>query len=261
MKKFLLFLLVLVAIAGSALGATTYRYNDNVQTVRGDAVGAARVTVYQAGTSTLVSLYSGVSTATTALANPTYTDSFGRYYFYAEPGLYDVVISGSNITTYTIEDVRVFSPSAGIYNVVDYGAIAGDALDDQPGIQAAIDATEDAGGGTVRIPSGNWLIASEILVSAAYASNAGVYITGDGTQATILRAFDDDINVIHWAGSFGGIEGIGITGVGYGLHLDSDRPGAPLGTVVGVAGRYGRPGFLAAFDIETGKKKCFENTC
>ncbi len=46
----------------------------------------------------------------------------------------------------------------------------------------------------------------------------------------------------------------GITGVGYGLHLDSDRPGAPLGTVVGVAGRYGRPGFMAAFDAETGQR-------
>ncbi len=47
---------------------------------------------------------------------------------------------------------------------------------------------------------------------------------------------------------------IGVTGVGYGLHLDSDRPGAPLGAVVGIAGRYGRPGFLAAHDAETGKK-------
>jgi len=47
---------------------------------------------------------------------------------------------------------------------------------------------------------------------------------------------------------------IGITGVGYGLHLDSDRPGAPLGAVVGVAGRYGRPGFLAAYDAATGKE-------
>lgn len=44
----------------------------------------------------------------------------------------------------------------------------------------------------------------------------------------------------------------GITGVGYGLHLDSDRPGAPLGAVVGFAGRYGRPGFMAAFDARTG---------
>lgn len=47
---------------------------------------------------------------------------------------------------------------------------------------------------------------------------------------------------------------VGITGVGYGLHLDSDRPGAPLGAVVGVAGRFGRPGFLVALDAETGRK-------
>lgn len=47
---------------------------------------------------------------------------------------------------------------------------------------------------------------------------------------------------------------IGVTGVGYGLHLDSDRDGAPLGAVVGFAGNYGRPGFLAAFDVNTGKR-------
>lgn len=47
---------------------------------------------------------------------------------------------------------------------------------------------------------------------------------------------------------------VGITGVGYGLHLDAPRENAPLGAVVGVAGRYGRPGFLAAFDAETGKR-------
>jgi alcohol dehydrogenase (cytochrome c) len=47
---------------------------------------------------------------------------------------------------------------------------------------------------------------------------------------------------------------IGVTGVGYGLHLEADRPGAPLGAVVGVAGRYGRPGFIAAYDANDGKK-------
>jgi len=46
---------------------------------------------------------------------------------------------------------------------------------------------------------------------------------------------------------------VGITGVGYGLHLEAPRADAPLGAVVGVAGRYGRPGFLAAYDVETGK--------
>jgi len=47
---------------------------------------------------------------------------------------------------------------------------------------------------------------------------------------------------------------IGITGVGYGLHLEGDRPDAPLGAVVGFAGSYGRPGFFAAFDAATGKR-------
>lgn len=47
---------------------------------------------------------------------------------------------------------------------------------------------------------------------------------------------------------------VGITGVGYGLHIEEDRPDAPLGAVIGVAGRYGRPGFLAAFDANTGKR-------
>jgi alcohol dehydrogenase (cytochrome c) len=47
---------------------------------------------------------------------------------------------------------------------------------------------------------------------------------------------------------------VGITGVGYGLHLDSDRPGAPLGAVVGIAGQSQRAGFYAAFDIESGKR-------
>lgn len=47
---------------------------------------------------------------------------------------------------------------------------------------------------------------------------------------------------------------IGITGVGYGLHLDSEREGAPLGAVVGIAGQSQRAGFYAAFDAATGKR-------
>ena len=48
---------------------------------------------------------------------------------------------------------------------------------------------------------------------------------------------------------------IGITGVGYGLHLSEPDPDAPLGTVVGISGLYGRKGFLAAFDVATGKRQ------
>jgi len=49
---------------------------------------------------------------------------------------------------------------------------------------------------------------------------------------------------------------VGITGVGYGLHLDSGRPDAPFSgeVVVGFAGDYGRPGFYAAFDAASGRR-------
>lgn len=47
---------------------------------------------------------------------------------------------------------------------------------------------------------------------------------------------------------------VGVTGVGYGLHVDTPRLDAPLGAVIGVNGRYGRPGFLAAFDVTSGKR-------
>lgn len=47
---------------------------------------------------------------------------------------------------------------------------------------------------------------------------------------------------------------VGITGVGYGLHIDNPRADAPLGAVIGVTGRYGRPGFLAAYDVNTGQR-------
>lgn len=54
---------------------------------------------------------------------------------------------------------------------------------------------------------------------------------------------------------------IGITGVGYGLHLEDAAKKGALSAVVGFAGKYGQPGFMAAFDAETGKESWrFETT-
>lgn len=48
---------------------------------------------------------------------------------------------------------------------------------------------------------------------------------------------------------------VGITGVGYGLHLDAPRAGAPLGAVIGLPGNYGGIGFIAAYDVATGARR------
>jgi glucose dehydrogenase len=85
------------------------------------------------------------------------------------------------------------------------------------------------------------------------------------TERTEQLAIDDPLRKQRVTGSTGvgasmapmvyrGKVIIGITGVGYGLHLDSDRAGAPLGAVVGIAGQSQRAGFYAAFDVQTGKR-------
>jgi glucose dehydrogenase len=85
------------------------------------------------------------------------------------------------------------------------------------------------------------------------------------TERTDQLAADDPLRKQRVTGSTGvganmapivykGKVVIGITGVGYGLHLDSGRSGAPLGAVIGIAGQSQRAGFYAAFDANTGRK-------
>ncbi len=77
------------------------------------------------------------------------------------------------------------------------------------------------------------------------------------TEATTQLTADDPLSRVEATGSTGvGISAaplvadgkvfVGIAGVGYGLHPDAGL------AVVGVAGQYGRPGLMAAFDARTG---------
>lgn len=60
---------------------------------------------------------------------------------------------------------------------------------------------------------------------------------------------------------YNGMVFIGITGVGFGLHLEDAAKKGQLTAVVGFAGKYGQPGFMAAFDAESGAEKWrFETT-
>lgn len=195
MKKFLPFLMLLTLVAATTQAATTYRYSDSVTTVRGDAVGGASVTVYLAGTTTKASLYLTPSSDGSTRANPTYTDGYGRYYFYVLPGTYDIAISGTNVTTYTVEDVRVFSDTGYVYNVVDYGANGADSVTDSTAIKAAVAAVKTANGGTLYFPPGVY-IASDINIrgldiAVEISTGATIASTKVGSPAFRVDASDN----------------------------------------------------------------------
>lgn len=52
---------------------------------------------------------------------------------------------------------------------------------------------------------------------------------------------------------FDGMIIAGVTGAGYGLHVDHES-GKELGAVIGFQGSFGRRGYLAAYDADTGKE-------
>ncbi|MBU0784970.1 MAG: PQQ-binding-like beta-propeller repeat protein [Gammaproteobacteria bacterium] len=82
------------------------------------------------------------------------------------------------------------------------------------------------------------------------AASLGSQFDTQGGKLEVSGASGAGINMAPMV--FDGKVIVGITGVGYGLHLDSPDPDAPLGSVVGIAGNYGRRGFMAAYDVDTG---------
>jgi len=67
----------------------------------------AAITVYEAGTINLVSIYRDKDGAVPE-TNPFNTDAVGRFHFFAQVGIfYDIKVSGTGIQTYTLEDVTI----------------------------------------------------------------------------------------------------------------------------------------------------------
>lgn len=65
----------------------------------------ATITVYNPGTVVVATIYS--TPAGAAQANPFSTDANGRFVFYADPGEYDINVSGAGIVAYTLSNVSI----------------------------------------------------------------------------------------------------------------------------------------------------------
>src|SRR5215207_783745 len=72
-----------------------------------------------------------------------------------------------------------FSPAnEKVFNLSDFGALGDGVADDGPALQKALDALADAGGGTLFIPAGSYLVATPVTKDFSSVNPAQVNIQG-----------------------------------------------------------------------------------
>lgn len=151
------------------------------------AVSAASVRVNLADTSTAATIYS--DNGTTAVANPLTTDSSGRFTFFAADGLYDLVVSGTGFTTYTVEDVELTEELGRITAVPSGTTSASVAITDFP---STVVSTPGVGGSMLieYLIAGVWLAWPSGTVTAKTANYALATIeAARGTATTANGTF------------------------------------------------------------------------
>lgn len=81
-------------------------------------------------------------------------------------------------------------PAGQTYDIRDFGAIEGAGINNQPMIQAAIDAAAEAGGGVVYIPPGVWGVAVNPDGYGSIHLADNVFLKGAGMGASTVRLMD-----------------------------------------------------------------------
>lgn len=100
-------------------------------------------------------------------------------------------------------------PSKIVTNVKDFGAVGDGTTDDTAAIQAAIDAVDNAGGGTITVPTGIYKITS-MLTMAGHSTLQGASV--HGSVLTVDGATDFD--VVRVTGGGGGVRDLQIVHTG-----------------------------------------------
>jgi hypothetical protein len=104
---------------------------------------------------------------------------------YMEKQVYDVSLGADVYKVYVSLGAGGTTASSGVYNVLDYGAAKDGTTDDAASIQAAIDACEAAGGGTVLLPAGTYSIESSLTCDSD-----GVIISAYGATLSAASTVD-----------------------------------------------------------------------
>lgn len=84
--------------------------------------------------------------------------------------------------SFVYDGTRWVNQPAGALNIRTFGAVGDGVADDTAALQAAIDTAWNAGGGTVFVPAGQYVVTSQIVLGK------GVRLVGAGTRASIIQA-------------------------------------------------------------------------
>ena len=96
------------------------------------------------------------------------------------------ISSGTAIATGSTTARSLANRFADVFNVKDFGAVGDGVADDRIAIQAAVDAAFAAGGGTVYLPAGTYLLASFSSSYYTVKPKSNVSVVGSG-PATIVK--------------------------------------------------------------------------
>jgi hypothetical protein len=156
------------------------KYQNTLVDLNGNVIAGAQVEV-QTSSGAAASLYSSNGSGLLP-SNYVVSDSQGVFYFYAENGRYNLLLTANQFTAEAYSDILLFDPvDAGIVSPLTYGAVGDGVTDDTAAIQAAFTQVGASGGGTVTFPAGVFVISSGLTVYK------NLNIQGAGREATIIK--------------------------------------------------------------------------
>ena len=139
------------------------------RTVQG-SFPSCTITVYDAGTVNLSTIYSDNSS--TSKANPFTAAADGTWFFYVANGRYDVKFSGGGISSpFTLGDIPAFSNSSGTTSAIATGATVTHGLGRTP---------------------------SQVLVTAADSGPTNIYTSSKGATTFIINYGGGGTHVFDW---------------------------------------------------------------
>lgn len=242
MKRILVTLLILLA-ASPAMAMRSY--TGWAQSDTGDRLYQAEIRVYLAGTEGATSAIIYSDDGITPMAQPILTDYHGKYRFYVADGSYDIKNSygGSDTWLYDVQIVDHLGRGGPSFSLTDaaFGGIPGDGMGDSGAFAIAVDSLAAAGGGTLRVPPGDFTADSQYVLDADNVTlvfEEGAKLTATTSLSGVLLVSGDNCTLrgVTIDGDDAANEGVRVSNAG-GLKIEGGRiydVGSGLASAYGI---------------------------